>query len=79
MPVPSDEGYKPENIISITNYCFINIHIKMYLVIINQKIICYWVGISTIYSLILLKEVYSVQNDIFQWVSDLLALLSSLS
>lgn len=37
MPVPSDEGCKPENVISITNYCFINIHIKMYLVIIIQS------------------------------------------
>lgn len=34
MPVPSDEDCKPENIIGITNYCFMNIHIKIHLGII---------------------------------------------
>lgn len=60
-----DKDCKPNNIIVI-NCHFINIHTKIHLVIINQKIKCCWIEIS-FYSLSLLKEVYSIQNDILKY------------
>lgn len=61
-----DKDCKPNNM-TVTNCRFINIHTKIHLVIINQKIICCWIKISAIYSSSLLKEFYSIQNDILKY------------